>query len=189
MQVDRAFDWLENYEALSSIFENFIDRENKIMHVGCGNAPLSEDMYNDGYYDMVNIDISETCIDYMKGLNRDKPMMKWLTMDAMATTFKNEQFDVIIDKSTLDAFLCSDFSEYRAAVYLNEMQRVLKTGGIYLMISYGHPRNRIHHLKRAHLDFDISYLMLYKDGDESSEDEANVSDYFFISGPLYLRLC
>ena len=49
-------------------------------------------------------------------------------------------------KGTLDAILCGENSFFNAAVLIKEAQRVLKTGGIYLVISYGHPKTRIMHL-------------------------------------------
>lgn len=54
------------------------------------------------------------------------------------------------DLGTLDAILCGENSFYNAAKLTKEVQRVLKTGGIYLIISYGHPRTRLMHL----VDFD-----------------------------------
>ena len=34
----------------------------KILNIGCGNSKLSEWMYDDGYLNITNIDISQTCI-------------------------------------------------------------------------------------------------------------------------------
>ena len=53
-----------------------------------------------------------------------------------------------------------------AAVMLKEIQRVLKTGGVYIAISYGNPSSRFIHLvffskqKRSHLNFDVDCLVL-----------------------------
>ena len=45
----------------------------------------------------------------MKGRNEEKrPIMKWDVMDCREMTYKNEFFDLIIDKSTIDALLCGD---------------------------------------------------------------------------------
>ena len=54
-----------------------------ILIVGCGNAPFSEDLYDDGFTNITNNDISEVVIDIMSKRNKDKrPKMKWLVMDA-----------------------------------------------------------------------------------------------------------
>ena len=66
-------------------------------------------------------------------------------------------FDVVLDKSTMDALLCGDNSFLMTAKMLHEVQRVLKPGGYYVMISYGDPESRIFHLEREFLSFDITY--------------------------------
>jgi EEF1A lysine methyltransferase 4 len=60
--------------------------------------------------------------------------------------FRDESYDIVIEKSTLDAILCGDKSFLNAAKMLKEVQRVLKTGGLYIIISYGSPDNRLFHL-------------------------------------------
>ena len=59
---DSMFDWLEDYQSLKSILKNHIKPESKILILGCGNANLSEDLYDDGYHHIWNIDISSVCI-------------------------------------------------------------------------------------------------------------------------------
>jgi ubiquinone/menaquinone biosynthesis C-methylase UbiE len=67
-------------------------------------------------------------------------------MDVRDLKYPDECFDLAIDKSTIDALLCGDHSFLNVAVMTKEIQRVLKTGGIYLIISYGQPENRVMHL-------------------------------------------
>ena len=67
-------------------------------------------------------------------------------MDCRDLPYEDKKFDVIIDKSTMDALLCGDQSFLNVAIMTKEVQRVLKTGGIYLIISYGQPENRVVHL-------------------------------------------
>ena len=56
--LGEMFDWLENYESLKPIIEQFLEKSDRILMFGCGNALLSEDMYDDGYHHITNIDIS-----------------------------------------------------------------------------------------------------------------------------------
>lgn len=58
-QKDRTFDWLEDFSSLRPILQNLIDKEHSILQLGCGNADLSADMYDSGYHNVENIDISE----------------------------------------------------------------------------------------------------------------------------------
>jgi EEF1A lysine methyltransferase 4 len=70
--------------------------------VGCGNSKLSDQMYQNGYKNIVNIDISPSVIDQMK---EKFPYMVWEVMDATKMSYKDGEFDVILDKGTLDALI------------------------------------------------------------------------------------
>lgn len=74
-------------------------------------------------------------------------------MDVMNMEYKNDTFDFIVDKSTIDALLCGDHSFLNVAIMLNEVQRTLKVGGIYMIISYGQPENRTFHLVKIFFNF------------------------------------
>ena len=66
-------------------------------------------------------------------------------MDVRQIKYADKFFDIAIDKSTIDALLCGDNSFLNVAVMTKEVQRVLKNGGIYMVISYGAPENRTFH--------------------------------------------
>lgn len=79
--------------------------------VGCGNALLSEEMYDDGYYHITNIDISNVVIKQMKHRNSKKrPLMEYIQADVTKDLAKkfDQFFDVVIDKSTIDTLLCGE---------------------------------------------------------------------------------
>ena len=68
---------------------------------------------------------------------KTRPNLRWQTMDARDMGyFENHKFDVIIDKSTLDTLLCGNSAYLNVGIMLKECQRVLKTGGVYIVISY-----------------------------------------------------
>ena len=56
------FDWLEDYNSLKTLLKELINTDAKILILGCGNASFSEDMYDDGFHNIFNIDISEVVI-------------------------------------------------------------------------------------------------------------------------------
>ncbi len=84
--------------------------------------------------------------------------------------FESNYYDVLIDKSTIDALLCGDHSFVMTAKMLKEVSRVLKVGGIYFVISYGPPETRIFHLEREFLSFSIKQYKLFYD-QETDEDK------------------
>lgn len=58
-----SFDWLESYASLNSLLAVFMDRKDmRILILGCGNAEFSEDLYDDGFKNVVNVDISSVVI-------------------------------------------------------------------------------------------------------------------------------
>jgi ubiquinone/menaquinone biosynthesis C-methylase UbiE len=76
-------------------------------------------------------------------------------MDVREMQYEDNKFDVIIDKSTIDTLLCGNYAYLNVSIMLKECQRVLKTGGVYVAISYSPPEYRENHLRREHLNFDI----------------------------------
>lgn len=169
-QKGTTFDWLEDYESIKPIIEKFgITKESRILSVGCGNSEFSEKMYDDGYIHNYNIDICQNVINYMKERNKDKKGLHYEVMDVRDLKYKDETFDLVVDKSTIDALLCGDNSFLNVAKMTKEISRVLKVGGIYLVISYGQPENRMLHFERAHLAFDVQVYTIKKQ--EEGEEE------------------
>jgi ubiquinone/menaquinone biosynthesis C-methylase UbiE len=65
-------------------------------------------MYDCGYRNIVNIDISGEVIEQMKQRNINRPQMSYLKMDAERLDFTDCSFDVVLDKGTVDGIMCSD---------------------------------------------------------------------------------
>jgi len=51
--------------------------------------------------------------------------------------------------------VCGDRAILNVARYLKEVQRVLKLGSYYVLISLAPPEKRLHHLNRQHLKFEV----------------------------------
>ena len=47
----------------------------------------------------------------------------------------------------MDSLLCGDNSVANVAKMCQEMSRVMKPGGVYFIVSYGVPENRLNHLE------------------------------------------
>ena len=160
-----TFDWLENYSSLKNIIAslNIPKQTGSILNLGCGNSEISENMYDDGYHHIKNIDISHNVINLMKERSKNRPEMTYEVMDALDLKFENNFFDLVIDKSTIDALLCGDNAFINVAKMIKEVQRVLKVGGYYMIVSYGTPEYRLIHLKRKFEHFKIEILKIEKD--------------------------
>ena len=152
---ERTYDWLISFESLMPKIEQYLKSEYKILVTGCGNAEFSEKLYDAGYKHIWNNDISKAVITQMKERNNSRPEMHWEVMDVCEMNYENGFFDIVIDKSTIDAICCGESAFSNVAKITNGVSRVLKEGGKLVIISYAKPYMRFPHLKKAHLDFDV----------------------------------
>ena len=152
------------------------------MNLGCGNSEFSENMYSDGYKNIYNIDISENVIKAMSQRNKDKEGMIYEVMDVRKLNYEDNSFDLAVDKSTIDALLCGDNAFINVAKMIKEVQRVLKVGGYYMIISYGTPEYRMLHLSRKFEKFKIEILKIEKDFVE--EDGYDKHHYIYLCQKL-----
>jgi ubiquinone/menaquinone biosynthesis C-methylase UbiE len=92
---------------------------------------------------VTNIDI---CPEVIESMNANKKEMakfgeifEYVTMDACNMTFKDESFDLCLDKGTVDALLCHLDDEIGETDSIKklvaEVFRILKPNGKYLLIS------------------------------------------------------
>lgn len=64
-------------------------------------------MFDEGYQNITNIDISPTVTKAMAEKYKDKaPSFKYLQMDVKSMDFPENSFDAVVDKGTLDSVLC-----------------------------------------------------------------------------------
>lgn len=88
---------------------------------------------------ITNIDTSQLVINQMIALNRTiRPDLKFCQADACnMPEFGDASFSVIVDKGTIDAIFVddSDSTDEYVQKYWSEMDRVLRVGGRYVIIS------------------------------------------------------
>ena len=68
-------------------------------------------------------------------------------MNACALDFPDDTFDVVMDKGTMDSILCGEGSTTNVGKMLAEVTRVLKPNGVFFMVSYSSPDNRLSYLE------------------------------------------
>ncbi|XP_053695220.1 eEF1A lysine and N-terminal methyltransferase homolog [Sabethes cyaneus] len=134
----KAFEWYGEYPELCGQLHKYVKSKDEILIVGCGNSTLSQDLYDVGFKQITNIDISQVVIKQMQEANKlQRPEMLWFHMDATAMNFSDGKYSVVLDKGTLDA-LFTDESEATISTirkYFSELSRVLRVGGRYVCIS------------------------------------------------------
>ena len=111
----------------------------RLLMLGCGDSDFSGDLYDSGFPNIVNVDISKVCIDTMRKRNKkDRPEMVWEVADCTdLSQFEDDSFDAVIDKTLLDALCCSSDAVDIVPKMLAEVGRVLKpNGGQYMIISF-----------------------------------------------------
>ncbi|KAM0732130.1 eEF1A lysine and N-terminal methyltransferase-like protein [Formica fusca] len=134
----KVFEWYGEYPELCEILLKYVKIKDDILIVGCGNSTLSMSLYDVGYRNIINIDISHIVIKQMRDINNStRPDLIYEHMDATKMTYTDEKFSVILDKGTLDA-LMPDAKETTISTidkYFKEITRVLRNGGRYICIS------------------------------------------------------
>ncbi|XP_029170441.1 eEF1A lysine and N-terminal methyltransferase homolog [Nylanderia fulva] len=134
----KVFEWYGEYPELCEILVKYIKIKDDILIVGCGNSTVSMSLYDVGYRNIINIDISHIVIKQMRDINKSaRPNLIYEHMDATKMTYLDEKFNVILDKGTLDA-LMPDTKETTISTidkYFKEITRVLRNGGRYICIS------------------------------------------------------
>ncbi|KAM4812191.1 eEF1A lysine and N-terminal methyltransferase isoform X2 [Urocitellus parryii] len=166
----KAFEWYGTYLELCGVLHKYIKPRERVLVIGCGNSELSEQLYDVGYQDIVNIDISEAVIKQMKERNASRrPQMSFLKMDMTQMEFPDASFQVVLDKGTLDAVLTDEEEKTLQQVdrMLAEVGRVLQVGGRYLCISLA----QAHILKKAVGHFSREGWMVRVHQVASSQDQ------------------
>eukprot|EP01119_Soliformovum_irregulare_P025069 TRINITY_DN916_c0_g1_i1.p1 TRINITY_DN916_c0_g1~~TRINITY_DN916_c0_g1_i1.p1 ORF type:complete len:208 (-),score=39.41 TRINITY_DN916_c0_g1_i1:56-679(-) len=144
-----TYDWYQEYgnspELAAWVDKGIASKESKILIIGCGNSTMGEQMYKAGYTDITSIDFAKQAIDIMKDRAQQQNLDKlvYLEMDARQMTFSASSFDVVIDKGTLDAMMCGKNNILNCEKTCSEISRILKPGGVFMLITYGKPDTRL----------------------------------------------
>lgn len=73
--------------------------------------------------------------------------IKILTVD-----LPEASFGAIIDKALFDSLLCTQTSSTAISQYIYEVDRLLDDTGVFIMISYGNPEQRLHYIEQYDID-------------------------------------
>ncbi|KAK6160938.1 hypothetical protein DH2020_004319 [Rehmannia glutinosa] len=159
-QDSSTFDWYQKYPSLAPLIRHYIPRHHPSLVVGCA---FSEGMVDDGYDEVVNIDISSVVIEAMQKKYLNCPQLKYMIMDVRdMSAFDTSSFAAVIDKGTLDSLLCGHNSRHNATKMLGEVWRFS-----YLQITYGSPGYRLPILKELTWTIKLHVIEKLQSGNSS----------------------
>jgi len=156
---EETYDWLVNFQDVSSQVVSKIRLDDRILIVGCGNSTFSNDIYDAGFKNITNIDFSDVVIRKMASLNAHiRPKMEWICMDMLELTFPDDSFDVVIDKAAMDAIMVDEGDVWNPKHSVIQdadkmclgISRVLKPDGKFVQISFAQPHFRTKYLIANH---------------------------------------
>lgn len=158
-QQDKGtYDWLLKYENVKPLLLPHLTSSSlQILNLGCGNSSMSEQLWDDGFHHITNIDYSSEVIRRMSERVGQRDGMCWLTMDMRKMDQLNDSsFDLVIDKGSLDAVWTDGGSVWTPSqsvlhdvdLTVSEIIRLLKPGAKFISISFGQPHFRLPHLQR-----------------------------------------
>ncbi|EGR34823.1 protein kinase domain protein [Ichthyophthirius multifiliis] len=157
------FDWYQRFQGIKQFIVPYLTAESRILNVGAGNSRLSEELFDEGYTYITNIDISQVVTKQMQEKYKDKPStFKYIMMDVKIMDLPNSSFDIVIDKGTLDSVICGENTVTNAMKALTNISQILKPNGIYICISYGQPDHRLLYLDKQKYGWIISVEQVHK---------------------------
>jgi EEF1A lysine methyltransferase 4 len=177
------FDWFGGYSpGLQAKLEALIPLGSSILHLGCGNSELGQEMYA-RYPNIVNLDYSEKVIALMRSRTAHLSQMKWIVGDIfeLYNAVGDELFDVALDKGTLDALLTSKHDPWDPEVeivenieaYMKQVYDHLEPGGSFIHITFVQP-----HFRRRFLDKTFDRVVTHRLDSESGGFEYFIYEAF-----------
>lgn len=128
------------------IFKKYINKNDKILDLGCGAGRTTINLFKDGYTNITGLDIAEKLIDFAKEYSNSNNLnINFIVGDATKLDYEDNTFDIVI--FSYNGMQCIPGLENRRNV-LKEVYRVLKPNGYYIFTA--HDR---HDPKSSHLDF------------------------------------
>jgi len=144
-----------SWPGLKEAIAPLLKPDSKILNVGSGNSRLSEEMYDEGFKHITNIDISNVVVKAMQDKYQERSSMTYKHMDCRAMDFSDQSFNIAIDKATLDSIVCGENSHANVQKYLAHVSRVLAADGVFVLVSHAQPSYRLNFLDKPEFAWKI----------------------------------
>ena len=159
------FDSLQRYSTCASYREALAPvlppKNGSLLVVGAGTSRLAEELVADGFSKVMTIDFSEAAVELLNSRHASAGLqasVKNIHGDVRAMDEVTDAYvDAVLDKATLDSLLCAEDGDVAensssgAEKYVEEVARVLKPGGRFVVLSLGPPEERLSLLQAAGL--------------------------------------
>ncbi|KAH1081909.1 hypothetical protein J1N35_021670 [Gossypium stocksii] len=115
-----------------------------VLDIGTGNGLLLQELSKQGYTDLTGTDYSEGAIDLARSLaDRDGfSNIKFLVDDILETKL-DRQFQLVMDKGTLDAIGLHPDGPIKRIMYWDSVSKLLAPGGILVITSCNHTKDEL----------------------------------------------
>ncbi|UPL03372.1 hypothetical protein LCI18_014306 [Fusarium solani-melongenae] len=154
---EKAFEWLLKSADFMPLVEPVLERLDpataRILHIGFGTSDLQNHFRARGFRNLLNVDYEPLAIDRGRELEAQAfgdVQMRYEVQDATQLDLK-EKFDLIVDKSTVDAISCAGETPLRRMTA--GIRNCLADGGVWVSLSYSSSRFDL-----DDLPFDIEVL-------------------------------
>ena len=111
------------------IFKEYVDKDSKILDIGCGYGRTLKELYNNGYTNILGIDFSDEMINLAKEKN---PIIEFKITSGSKLDFRDDSFDAVILIAVLTCIL--DTKDQKNLI--KEIYRVLKKDGVIYINDY-----------------------------------------------------
>lgn len=155
--TEKAFEWLLPSVEFMSLIKPVLDRLDpataRILHIGFGTSDLQNHFRSRGFRNVLNVDYEPLAIERGRELEEKAfgdVQMRYDVQDATQLDL-SERFDLIIDKSTVDAICCGGVTALRRMIA--GIRSCLADGGIWISLSFSEFRFNL-----GDLPFDVQVL-------------------------------
>ena len=105
------------------IFKKYVNKDSKILDIGCGYGRVLKELYDNGYHDLLGIDFS------IEMINRGKELYPYINF--YQTTGNSLEFDDnSVDCVVVLAVLTCIYDKNKQLDFIKEIYRILKEDGI-----------------------------------------------------------
>jgi SAM-dependent methyltransferase len=133
------FDWYTDWVVLESIVRDHTRPYDALLYVGCGTSSLPRRLRAIGHQCVLSTDNVQAAVSSSAALvERDGAYagLAYAVMDARKLQCRDSAFDAVLDKGMLDGISCAPRTgAARLAIVLRELHRVLRPGGILIVVS------------------------------------------------------